>query len=648
MSLIWHFPHYRNGIMAASGDMAKNFRNENSETIDADVFTDVDAEFGELRDPPRYFAREFTQNAVDANADPEFQRLYPGQQLHLEFRFEYLVGPARSAFIAAAGLESLAGRLEHIPDDAAARSLDSCLNHLSDDRPLSVLYVTERGASGMYGPWDEALGISKLTIAMLSHNVSEKPSDAGGGYGKGKSVNALASRARVNIAYTKFPKYIVTPNDGASRRLLGVAYWPKHDGPDGRACQGHGFLHKPISVGLETGSEHDAANPWVDEEADEIAEKLGFEIRTGDSPESFGTSLMILDPHFDARELKEALERYWWPAMIDDKLLVSIRDADGVDIEVRPNKNPALRPFIRCFDAMATGSASPEIEVVETSEHSRLRVPGGSLALTQRAEGGNGESQGSVVALMRGLGMVVQYRGVAVSSPAIVGVFQANKDHDVQRLLKMSEPALHNKWVPKHEEADPSVADNIRLLVQGIHRSISEECRKLSNKLAPEQLDDATRIDALNKHLSALLEGGGGEVPPGEERDFSITRHRPTLEVVDSNLIRASGQVDFEQLVDFDVEEGNDQLVEVKIRYFLPDDANRRHAPIPIKLTTISGVEKERVGDPGQIDLIVSSDGKGSDFKIRWETEPYSRLFVGDLDVEVGKSKSTGVIADGS
>lgn len=636
MSLVWHFPHYRNGIMAASGDMAKNFRNESSDSIDADVFNGSDGIPGELRDPPRYFAREFTQNAVDANSDPKFQNLFPGQQLQLDFRFESLTGSARSNFIAAAGLESLAERLEHIPDDSAARSLNSCLLNLGDEHPIRVLYVEERGASGMYGPWDEALGISKLTIAMLSHNVSEKPSDAGGGYGKGKSVNALASKARVNIAYTKFPESIVVPNDGASRRLLGVAYWPKHDGPDARACQGHGFLHKPISGGLETGSESDAANPWCDDEADQIAELLGFAPRASESPESYGTSLMILDPHFDANELKEALERYWWPAMIDNRLLVSMRDAEGNELEVRPSKNAALKPFIRCYEALRADSASPEVRVRATSEHSRLRVNGGMLALSQRAESPIGQPQGSVVATMRGLGMVVQYREVRVTSPAIVGVFQANEDREIQRLLKMSEPALHNKWVPKHEEADPATAEDIRLLVAGIHRSIGDECRKLSNDLAPEQLDDQTRIEELNRHLSSLLSSGSGEVPDPADRDFSIRRHQPDLEVIDSRHVRASGRVDFRQLSE------SPRFARVAIRFFLPDDSNRRHDPISITLTTDGGIRSCVTGEGGEIDAYFETDGENSRFSVRWQTGPYSRLFVGDLDVEVIAVESMG------
>ncbi|MDA3010586.1 MAG: hypothetical protein O2886_07725 [Actinomycetota bacterium] len=97
---------------------------------------------------------------------------------------------------------------------------------------------------------------------------------------------------------------------------------------------------------------------------------------------------------------------------------MSMRDAEGNELEVRPSKNAALKPFIRCYEALRADSASPEVRVRATSEHSRLRVNGGMLALSQRAESLIGQPQGSVVATMRGLGMVVQYKEVRVTSPA--------------------------------------------------------------------------------------------------------------------------------------------------------------------------------------------------------------------------------------
>lgn len=232
--------------------------------------------------------------------------------------------------------------------------------------------------------------------------------------------------------------------------------------------------------------------------------------------------------------------------------------------------------------------------------------------------------------------MVVQYREVRVTSPAIVGVFQANEDREIQKLLKMSEPALHNKWVPKHEEADPATAEDIRLLVTGIHRSIGDECRKLSNDLAPEQLDDQTRIEELNRHLSSLLSSGSGEVPDPADRDFSIRRHQPDLEVIDSRHVRASGRVDFRQLSE------SPRFARVAIRFFLPDDSNRRHDPISITLTTDGGIRSCVTGEGGEIDAYFETDGENSRFSVRWQTGPYSRLFVGDLDVEVIAVESMG------
>ena len=81
-----------------------------------------------------------------------------------------LSGEAKSRFVASAGLADLSDRLNGI-DEHAARDLDSALLHLDDDTPLNLLYANELGASGMYGLRDDRFGISKMTFALLSHNV---------------------------------------------------------------------------------------------------------------------------------------------------------------------------------------------------------------------------------------------------------------------------------------------------------------------------------------------------------------------------------------------------------------------------------------------------------------------------------------------
>lgn len=625
MNPVWHFPHVRNGAPTLSGDMAKNFLNEVPESMDGEYFSrDED----QLSKTAKFFAREFTQNAVDANADPDFQRIFSNLQLHLHFKFVALTGEEKRRFVISVGFDDLADRLSGIAEHAA-RDRDSALLHLKDDSPLILLYANELGASGMYGPWDDSLGISKMTFALLSHNVSEKPSDAGGGFGKGKSVNALASKARVNIAYTKFHESF-QPSDGATRRMLGVAYWPKHNDKDGRACQGIGFFHNPVSSGLDGGHENDAANPWADSDADRMAELLGFDKREGADAASFGSSLLIVDPDFTAEELREAMQRYWWPAIERGSLLVSITDHEGGNVEVRPRRDPRLRPFIRCFEALQTNSETSEIRIYPADRHTKLEVSSGNTALTQRALEADATTQKSVVAMMRRLGMVVQYRDVKVTSPAVQGVFEANPESSmIQSLLKKSEPAAHDRWIASNEEADPETKENIRTLVSGIHGSITKACRKLSDELAPDLAQNINQIDALNKLFSAFLNPGTGPLPESPARDFSIRRLPPKLEAISADQVVASGTVEFRQLA------ADSDSARVAIRYYLPDDNNKRHQPIPLQLVPDGGEHSELSGEGGSVDVLFRTSGENSRFKVHWRTVPYSKLFVGDLDVAV-------------
>ena len=412
MSPVWHFPHVRNGAPTLSGDMAKNFLNEVPDSMDGDYFSrDED----QLSKTAKFFAREFTQNAVDANDDPDFQQIFNNGQFHLYFKFVSLSGEAKSRFVASAGLADLSDRLNGI-DEHAARDLDSALLHLDDDTPLNLLYANELGASGMYGPWDDSLGISKMTFALLSHNVSEKPANAGGGFGKGKSVNALASKARVNIAYTRFHESF-EPSYGRHDACLVLRIGQNTAVRMGALVKASGSF-KIRSQATLMEDENDAANPWSDDDADRMAELLGFDKREGSDGASFGSSLLIIDPDFTAEELREAMQRYWWPAIERGSLLVSITDDRGADVEVRPRRDPRLRPFIRCFEALRTNSETPEIRIFPASVNSRLGVSSGNTALTQRAEDLEVPNQKSVVAMMRRLGMVVQYRDVKVTSPA--------------------------------------------------------------------------------------------------------------------------------------------------------------------------------------------------------------------------------------
>ena len=271
---IWHWTKYQNGTPAMSGDNSRNFKNEADPEIDGSLFTDEP-----ISSAARFLAREVIQNSVDASRDTYFTDVFGEGHLRIHFRFEDLLGEQKQLFIEALNLVELRERSQYLDASAAAGTSDNCLRTLDTTEPLRVLFVDEYGASGMYGPWDDELGTSRMSIALLSGNISEKPENAGGAYGHGKSVNAMASRIRVNVAYSCFTPDETEPE--ISRRLLGVTYWPDHRIEKSKYL-GWGIMGGP-------GSDSHRAIPWTNEDADDNALKMGFAVRRLGDRESLGT-----------------------------------------------------------------------------------------------------------------------------------------------------------------------------------------------------------------------------------------------------------------------------------------------------------------------------------------------------------------------
>ena len=138
---------------------------------------------------------------------------------------------------------------------------------------------------------------------------------------------------------------------------------------------------------------------------------------------------------------------------------------------------------------------------------------------------------------------------------------------------------------------------------------------------------DISQIEELNRLFSALLNPGQGPPPEGPARDFSIRRLPPKVEAISADEVVASGTVEFRQLT------SDSDIARVEIRYYLPDDNNHRHDPIPLELVPEGGEHSELSGEGGSINVNFRTSGESARFRVKWRTAPYSRLFVGDLDV---------------
>ncbi|MBS1998254.1 MAG: hypothetical protein JSS86_18145 [Cyanobacteria bacterium SZAS LIN-2] len=458
---------------------------------------------GSGMEPAADLAREVIQNSTDAQV--------AGEKVRVEMRRVTLTGKEKQAFVKAMGLDpALTSRRNYFNLPRG-----SCLETLADaGAPLHLLYIEDYGTCGLYGsPKSRKSHFNRLLLSLGDGSKSTEAEGSGGSYGFGKSACSSNSRIHTIVAYTVFDpaKSGVAAKNHA--RLMGCGYFRGHDHKEveytGRAWYG-------------TATDGGKVDPLVDEDAHEYAERLGFKRR--DLSER-GTSLLIVDCGVDCEMLRDAIEEWWWPRLLDDEL--------GLDVALyeqgqrlappRPRKRPDLRPFIECFD-LAIGRSMPTGEHQKTAPFNRLYDRHlGNYAYTVVGEEGAkdeklGEKLGSI-ALIRRPRMVIEYMNVGGSLPLpCVGTFVAGPDID--NFLKRSEPATHNKWDPKSNrlsELGPEARDIVVKVLQRLKTGL----RHFANAAMPQAPTQELRLKSLERLLGNMFKppttsSGGGGASPGD------------------------------------------------------------------------------------------------------------------------------------
>ena len=132
----------------------------------------------------------------------------------------------------------------------------------------------------------------------------------GGSFGFGKTAYSGASNVRTVIYYSRF-----TPTEdtaGTTARLFVASFFRDHQA-DGGSYTGRAWF----------GALDEDGEPWpfIDEDAHAMAEELGIPIR---SPNATGTSMLILGNDYDLDDIREGIEDYWWPRILEDNLEVHL------------------------------------------------------------------------------------------------------------------------------------------------------------------------------------------------------------------------------------------------------------------------------------------------------------------------------------
>ncbi len=605
----------------SSGDLSKLFRHEETKNPGAFAY---DA-------PPMnatLMAREVIQNSWDAARElqdsdqnaPEFE---------IVFKFEELKGDEKYALAESLDLVNLAARAESADRaDLGLRETD-CLGSLFDPDPLPVLIIEERGTTGMYGPWTGAN--SRMFLGLVSLGYTEKAGvGAGGSYGFGKAGLIRGSATRTVIAYTCFRERADDP--GVTRRLLGMTYWGQHDDGDVNYTGFARYGEQP--------TENEGVKPFENERADEVAVSLGLDRRDSDRPEDLGTTFILIEPTVEPAGLVKAIERSWWPALTDRLFEVSVRSSEGLDVP-RPLRDDVLRSFVRAYEVATVPRDNPKAEEkkipLSSLDVDGERVPTlGNLGLTVdlqdwsyadqkmvATDDGAAVDHRSLVALIRGPRMIVEYLDVGRTAPYVRGAFIA--DLSIDDYLRRTEPKSHDSWQAKSDDGGldstgARIADTVRKRIKANVATF----RKLHKPPVPPPED--IHLPLFDSIMRKVMSGtGAGWKPPiHDTRPVSIRlKHAP--EAAGHGLIRLRGSATFSLSDHFEGESGE---VEASIFYrFLEDDRVGEYADLEF---TPSGLLQPIVGDAGKFNGRMA---KGDEVEIAFVSAPYSAEWSGRLIV---------------
>lgn len=527
-------------------------------------------------EPAAVLAREAIQNSSDAQEGDE--------KVRVEFRRMTLTGAAKTKFVDAMRLKpTMTARRRQLK-----LPRDTCLDTIDDrEQPLQLLYIEDYGTFGLHGaPFSSKSHFFRLLLSLGDGAKAREAEGSGGSYGFGKSVYSSNSRIHSIVAYSVFDPDLSGVDDRNHARLMGCGYFNAHEFK-GAEYSGRAWFGKSRKKGT-------ASEPLVDQAAHVFAKRLGFTPRRR---EQRGTSLLIVDCGVDCDMLRESIEDWWWPRLLDEELGLDVKlfDEEQALQPPRPRKRADLRPFIDCYDLAVKRSmpvgAHQKAGALNKLEHTPLGDYGYSVIAEEAAADERLRERLGTIALIRRPHMVIQYMPIGALPLPCVGAFVATPD--VDDYLKRSEPATHDKWDLRSGRLDelPPLA---REVVAAINQRLKTGLRRFANEAMPQAPKQDLRLKTLEKLLGGLFKsptgntGGTGGSPSDPITISFVERPRP---VPSKALIATVGT----------------------FRVSLADDAERDKVRVAVRVECLvqedEGVSKE---DP--IDVTLQSDeinGKG-------------------------------------
>lgn len=445
-------------------------------------------------------AREAIQNSVDAHDDVK------SHKVKVIIRKESISGARKREFVSLMGLDELAkngGLIAGAPTDSPLRSLQA-------DEPLGLLYIEDFNTVGLGGGLSDLTGnYYRLLFLVGDAQKAETNEDLGGSYGYGKSVYSSNSATSTIVTFSVFKPTPKTENSYA--RLLGSTFQKS-------------LVHKGVSYtgrGWYGGSniKEDVPDPIVSERAIALAAKLGFQKRT---KSDHGTSILLIGTKIAGVDLsieqfRNAIETWWWPRILDDRLDVELIDQQQTKDSPRPKQRLDLRPYIDCYQQLTHGVSTEEIRVDKFNAQPETGFAMGSIALTAVAEDVFGNQDPDApgpnarrVAMMRGPLMVVDYHPMGSERrESFVGVYRASAD--INNYLRLSEPKEHNRW--DEDARRLQMKPHGKSVINAVYRRCNVKVREFQALLAPKKERPQDRLATLDRLMGAAFASKKGGKP---------------------------------------------------------------------------------------------------------------------------------------
>lgn len=481
------------------------------------------------------FVREVIQNAGDQrlSADTTVRVVFTLMELQGEDLQEFLralawdrLSPHLSA-VAEANMPTISGRIQR-GVDAASRG------------PLRLIRIDDFETHGLNGGEDEQGQNFNALCRNTLETMEAQPvrGGRGGSYGLGKTVLWSFSELSTVIFSSR-------PSKTRQRelRLFGRCELPTHD------CMyqdwsGLGFFGSPDPVVNPKRS----VSVWG-----KAAENLAPLLQLA-RPQAAGTSIVVVGFHEpaeeqtrDLRDIAKDIARsaglWFWPCLIDTppRLRIEVRaiGRGGTNAFSAVVVPPAeAQPFV---DASAAASPTEHLNAEADVAHQNIsvRIPprrgsgvrqdSPSLASNARLRVRRGaeaddSTKKNQVALIRGAGMVVQYR------PLVSGLFEyplfavlevgtaaggTEGHHAAEDFFRDAEPPSHNNWEHTAQRIAANYERGARARLQELWDSVGKALASFASTRPVDQAPGPTDLAGLFR----LSGSGGGD----GERSFDVT-----------------------------------------------------------------------------------------------------------------------------